>query len=226
MPGKLLWLTWHYHVATQGRIPVDGRNINEFAIDSLAARLPMCSRRWKRLPFLLLTIFAGNPEATQQEVERVARLVGIHDFIADLPEGYQTLLGTTSSKLSVGQKQRLSIARGLIRDTAVLILDEPTSALDPETENYLASALREAAKEKLVIVIAHRLSTIRQADKVVFLEHGQVVEQGTHDELMNLTSGRYREFVNLQEGASANTKNWDYENGGTWRFSDACLASN
>ncbi len=106
--------------------------------------------------------------------------------------------------MSVGQKQRLSIARGLIRDTAVLILDEPTSALDPETENYLASALREAAKEKLVIVIAHRLSTIRQADKVVFLEHGQVVEQGTHDELMNLTSGRYREFVNLQEGASAN----------------------
>ena len=201
----LAYLVPRYHVATQGRILVDGRNINEFAIDSLRGQVTYVFQEAETLAISVAdNIRFGNPEATQQEVERVARLVGIHDFIADLPEGYQTLLGTTSSKLSVGQKQRLSIARGLIRDTAVLILDEPTSALDPETENYLASALREAAKEKLVIVIAHRLSTIRQADKVVFLEHGQVVEQGTHDELMNLTSGRYREFVNLQEGASAN----------------------
>lgn len=201
----LAYLVPRYHVATQGRILVDGRNINEFAIDSLRSQVTYVFQEAETLAISVAdNIRFGNPEATQQEVERVARQVGIHDFIADLPEGYQTLLGTTSSKLSVGQKQRLSIARGLIRDTAVLILDEPTSALDPETENYLASALREAAKEKLVIVIAHRLSTIRQADKVVFLEHGQVVEQGTHDELMNLTSGRYREFVNLQEGASAN----------------------
>lgn len=201
----LAYLVPRYHVATQGRILVDGRNINEFAIDSLRSQVTYVFQEAETLAISVAdNIRFGNPEATQQEVERVARLVGIHDFIADLPEGYQTLLGTTSSKLSVGQKQRLSIARGLIRNTAVLILDEPTSALDPETENYLASALREAAKEKLVIVIAHRLSTIRQADKVVFLEHGQVVEQGTHDELMNLTSGRYREFVNLQEGASAN----------------------
>lgn len=201
----LAYLVPRYHVATQGRILVDGRNINEFAIDSLRSQVTYVFQEAETLAISVAdNIRFGNPETTQQEVERVARLVGIHDFIADLPEGYQTLLGTTSSKLSVGQKQRLSIARGLIRDTAVLILDEPTSALDPETENYLASALREAAKEKLVIVIAHRLSTIRQADKVVFLEHGQVVEQGTHDELMNLTSGRYREFVNLQEGASAN----------------------
>ena len=201
----LAYLVPRYHVATQGRILVDGRNINEFAVDSLRSQVTYVFQEAETLAISVAdNIRFGNPEATQQEVERVARLVGIHDFIADLPEGYQTLLGTTSSKLSVGQKQRLSIARGLIRDTAVLILDEPTSALDPETENYLASALREAAKEKLVIVIAHRLSTIRQADKVVFLEHGQVVEQGTHDELMNLTSGRYREFVNLQEGASAN----------------------
>ena len=201
----LAYLVPRYHVATQGRILVDGRNINEFAIDSLRSQVTYVFQEAETLAISVAdNIRFGNPEATQREVERVARLVGIHDFIADLPEGYQTLLGTTSSKLSVGQKQRLSIARGLIRDTAVLILDEPTSALDPETENYLASALGEAAKEKLVIVIAHRLSTIRQADKVVFLEHGQVVEQGTHDELMNLTSGRYREFVNLQEGASAN----------------------
>ena len=127
-------------------------------------------------------------------------MVGIHDFIVALPDGYGTQLGTTSSKLSVGQKQRISLARGLIRDTPILIFDEPTSALDPETETGLMSVLLEVAKEKLVIVIAHRLSTIRQSNKIVFLEEGELVEQGTHNELMSLPSGRYRKFVDLQTG--------------------------
>ena len=140
----------------------------------------------------------GKPDATIEEIERVARVVGIHDFISELPDGYDTPLGTTSSKLSVGQKQRISIARGLIRDTPILILDEPTSALDPETEGYLISALQEAAKDRLVIVIAHRLSTIRKADSIVFLEEGEVREQGSHEELMAVESGHYRRFVELQ----------------------------
>ena len=98
-----------------------------------------------------------------------------------LPEGYDTNLGTVTSKLSVGQKQRISIARGLLRESRILILDEPTSALDPETEEYLVNALHEAAKEKLVIVIAHRLSTISNADKIYFLEAGKVIESGSHE---------------------------------------------
>jgi len=107
-------------------------------------------------------------------------------------------LGTTSSKLSVGQKQRIAIARGLIRDTPVMILDEPTSALDPETEARLVSALREAAQSRLVIIIAHRLSTIVYADNIVFLADGQVRKQGSHDALMGMANGYYRNFVELQ----------------------------
>ncbi len=107
-----------------------------------------------------------------------------------------------TSKVSVGQKQRIAIARGLLRDARILILDEPTSALDPETEEYLVAALDEAAKDRLVVIIAHRLSTIAHADKIVFLEDGEIREQGSHAELMARTDGHYREFVRLQSGAS------------------------
>ena len=127
-----------------------------------------------------------------------AIITGIHDFITSLPEGYETHLGTTNSKLSVGQKQRIAIARGLIRETPILVLDEPTSALDPETEAYLISALQEVAKDRIVIIIAHRLSTIMQADRIVFLEDGKIQEEGSHDALMAKDNGRYKRFVDLQ----------------------------
>ena len=140
----------------------------------------------------------GNPEASMADVENVARTAGIHEFIISLPDGYDTKLGTTSSKISVGQKQRIAIARGLLRDSRILILDEPTSALDPETEEYLVQALHEAAKNRLVIIIAHRLSTIAQADHIVFLEDGQVGEQGSPRQLMAKPDGSYRTFVELQ----------------------------
>ena len=100
--------------------------------------------------------------------------------------------------MSVGQKQRLSIARGLLRNTPIIILDEPTAALDPQTENALMAALRETAKGRLVVVIAHRLSTIKEADRIVFLEDGQVRDIGNHDSLMADPGGRYRRFVDLQ----------------------------
>ena len=144
----------------------------------------------------------GKPDASVEEVERVARIAGAHDFIAALPEGYDTKLGTSMSKLSVGQKQRIAIARGLMRDSRILILDEPTSALDPETEEYLVQSLHEAARDRLVIIIAHRLSTIASADKILFLEDGTLRESGSHDELMVLPDGRYRRFVELQTVAT------------------------
>ena len=121
-------------------------------------------------------------------------------FILALPEGYGTNLGTVTSKLSVGQKQRIAIARGLLRDARILILDEPTSALDPETEAYLIDALHEAARDRLVIIIAHRLSTIAHADKIYFMEEGEIRESGSHEEL--IPDGHYRQYVTLQAGTN------------------------
>ena len=113
------------------------------------------------------------------------------------------MLGSTAiSKLSVGQKQRIAIARGLLRDSKILILDEPTSALDPETEQYLVNALQEASKDRLVIIIAHRLSTIAKADNIFFLEDGTILEQGSPEELLGKEDGHYRNYVELQTDSS------------------------
>ena len=140
-----------------------------------------------------------NPVATEQDLQTALRTSGAEDVIESLPLGLDTVLGRSGDTLSVGQKQRLCIARGLIRDTPILILDEPTAALDPATEQVLIEALKEASENKLVLVIAHRLSTIRQADRIVFLEDGEVREIGSHDELMD-RRGSYYQFVQLQAG--------------------------
>ncbi|HVH07366.1 MAG TPA: ABC transporter ATP-binding protein [Myxococcota bacterium] len=140
----------------------------------------------------------GRPEASDPEIRRAAQLAGADAFVRKLPEGYRTRLGRAGGKLSVGQKQRLSIARALVRRARILILDEPTTALDPETEQVLVDSLREASRDRLVLVIAHRLSTIRSADQILFLADGAIVERGSHDELMARPDGAYRRFVSLQ----------------------------
>ena len=142
----------------------------------------------------------GNPHASELELRRAAEIAGAQEFIERLPDGYETRLGRGGGKLSVGQKQRLSIARALVRDARILILDEPTSALDPETERHLLAALRAASRDRAVIVIAHRLSTIREADQIAFLDGGRIIERGTHDELLQRPNGSYRRFVALQAG--------------------------
>ncbi len=191
-----------YHAPTAGRISIDGVAIGDIAVASLRRQVAYVFQETQLFSDSILdNVRYAKPDATLEEVERVARIAGAHDFIAALPDGYRTKLGTVTSKLSVGQKQRIAIARGLLQDASVLILDEPTSALDPETESYLIDALEEAAKDKLVIVIAHRLSTVARADKVVFLEEGRIVEQGAPAELLANQNGRYRAFVELQSAA-------------------------
>ena len=197
---SLAYLIPRFHKVTDGRVLIDDQDVNSLTLDSLRSQVTYVFQETQLFSETIRdNICYGKPDAPQEEVERVAKIAGIHDFIVSLPEGYETKLGaTTASKLSVGQKQRIAIARGLIRDSRILILDEPTSALDPETEEHLVNSLHEAAKNRLVIIIAHRLSTIAQADKIVFLEQGTILEQGSHEELLNLPDGHYRRFVELQ----------------------------
>ena len=192
-----------YRVATEGEVLIDGVDVKDATLASVRSQVTYVFQETQLFSDTVGdNIRFGKPDASQAEVERVARVAGAHDFIAALPQGYDTKLGTSMSKLSVGQKQRIAIARGLLRDSRVLILDEPTSALDPETEKFLVRSLKEAARDRLVIVIAHRLSTIASADKIVFLEDGSLRETGSHAELMALPDGHYRRFVELQTGAA------------------------
>ncbi|MCE2459707.1 MAG: ABC transporter ATP-binding protein [Pseudomonadales bacterium] len=188
-----------FHAPTEGTLTIDGVDVSSFSVASLRRQVAYVFQETQLFSDSILdNIRYAKHDATLAEVERVAKVAGAHDFITELPDGYNTRLGTVTSKLSVGQKQRIAIARGLLQDASILILDEPTSALDPETESYLVDALEEAAKDKLVVVIAHRLSTVARADRVVFLEDGQIVEQGPPKDLLDNPDGRYRAFVELQ----------------------------
>ena len=175
---------------TEGTVTIDGVDLKDVSVDSLRDQVSYVFQETQLFSDSILeNIRYGNQAATEAEVERAASIAGAHDFIAALPDGYRTNLGTVTSKLSVGQKQRIAIARGLLRDARILILDEPTSALDPETEAYLVDALHAAAKDKLVVIVAHRLSTIANADRICFLEDGEIREHGTHEELMAVPDG-------------------------------------
>ena len=181
---------------TEGFIQIDDVNLTEISLVSLRKQVSYVFQETQLFSDSIKdNIRYGCQGVSLVDVTRVAKIAGAHDFISKLPDGYDTLLGTVTSKLSVGQKQRIAIARGLLKDASILILDEPTSALDPETESYLVSALKEAAKNKLVIVIAHRLSTIANADQIVFLEEGRILETGSHEVLMADPDSHYRTYV-------------------------------
>ena len=139
----------------------------------------------------------GKENATEEQIIEAAKIANAHDFIVSLPKGYETNIGDSGNKLSGGQKQRLSIARAVLKNPPIMILDEATSALDTESERLVQDALEKMMKNRTSIVIAHRLSTIQNADIIVVLHKGEIVEQGTHVELLDL-NGTYKKLVQMQ----------------------------
>ena len=184
---------------TRGRVLIDGRDLATLDIDSVRSHVAYVFQEHLLLAESIReNLLLANSDATEDDMLRALELAGCMSFVRELPEGIDTALGLSGNALSVGQQQRLCIARGLVRDAKVLILDEPTSALDPETEQQLFDSLDRIAEDRLLVVIAHRLSTIRRAHKIAFLDEGVLVETGSHDELMQREGGAYRRFVELQ----------------------------
>lgn len=186
----------------RGRITIDGRDLREIQLESLRRNIAIALQE----NILFGTTVRENiryalPDASDEQVREAARVACAHEFIAELPRGYDTLLGERGAKLSTGQRQRLSIARAVLKDTPILILDEPTAALDAETELQVLENLSAWGRGRAIFVITHRLSTIRRADQIVYLREGRVVERGTHAELMRRPGGAYRVFVELEEEA-------------------------
>ena len=142
----------------------------------------------------------GNPSATQEEIIEAAKKARCHDFIMALPDGYETVIGEGGSTLSGGEKQRISIARAILKNANIVILDEATASIDPENEHLIQQAISELTIGKTVIVIAHRLATIEHADQILVVDKGQVVQKGTHQELVQ-QEGLYRRFITIREQA-------------------------
>jgi len=178
-----------------GVVSIDGIDIRDMKLTDLAAVVGVVSQE----TYLLHTSVRENlryarPDATDAEIEDAARAAQIHDLIASLPDGYDTMVGSRGHRFSGGEKQRLAIARTLLRDPRVLVLDEATSALDTETERAVQHAFDNLAAGRTTITIAHRLSTVRNADQIAVLDHGHIVESGTHTSLL-AGHGRYAELA-------------------------------
>ncbi|MGG4220254.1 ABC transporter ATP-binding protein [Paenibacillus jamilae] len=185
-----------------GTLQLFGKNLTDWNLTSLRSHISMVSQEPSLFPATIAeNIGYGRLEATRKEIVEAAKAAHAHEFIIQLPEGYETLLSERGGGLSGGQKQRISIARALLKNAPLLLLDEPTSALDSQSEAQVQTAMNAAMQNRTVLVIAHRLSTIRQANRIIVLDQGSIVESGTHEELLS-RDGVYRKLYlqNFEEG--------------------------
>ncbi len=197
--STLVDLVPRFHDCTGGEILLDGTNIKDYQIQPLRRLMSFVTQE----PVLFndtiaANIALGNPTAPQEEIEAAAKIANAHNFITQKEQGYQTNIGDRGMKLSGGERQRLTIARALLQNPPILILDEATSSLDTESERLVQDAINNLMKDRTSLVIAHRLSTIRNADDIIVLQKGQIIERGTHESLLAL-NGFYKRLVDMQE---------------------------
>ena len=192
-------LLMRFYQPQSGQILIDGRDVRDYPLRGLRSQLAIVPQDVLLFGGTIAENIAyGRPDATQHEIELAARKAHAHEFIAGFPEGYQTVVGERGVKLSGGQRQRVAIARAILRDPAILILDEATSSLDSESEYLVQQALETLMEGRTSMIIAHRLATVRQADCIYVIRDGEVVEAGTHEDLLQLPEGLYRTLSELQ----------------------------
>lgn len=180
---------------SSGAVTIGGRNVREYTLDSLMANVSMVFQNvYLFADTIENNIKFGKPDATHEEVVEAAKRACCDDFISALPEGYSTLIGEGGASLSGGEKQRISIARAMLKNAPIVIFDEATANVDPENEDRLQSAIEELTRDKTIIMIAHRLKTVRNADQILVLKDGAIIQQGTHEKLIQ-ESGIYTDFV-------------------------------
>lgn len=192
-----------FYDPTAGQILLDGHDLRDATIHSVRDQMGIVTQ--ESILFndtIFNNIRFNQTDATEEDVVRAAQIANAHDFITATPEGYQTMIGDRGTRLSGGQRQRLSIARAVLRNPPILILDEATSALDTESEKLVQEALTRLMQSRTSLVIAHRLSTVQHADEIVVLQHGRIVERGTHEELLRNENGLYKRLSLLQTSAN------------------------
>ena len=178
-----------------GRVSLDGKNVKEYSMDALMQNFSFVFQNvYLFHDTVANNIRFGQPDASMENVITAAKKACCHDFIMALPDGYNTVIGENGTSLSGGEKQRISIARAIMKDAPIIILDEATANVDPENEKELMAAVQALTKEKTILMIAHRLKTIRNADQIFVIDKGRIVQNGTHDELMK-QDGIYQRFV-------------------------------
>jgi subfamily B ATP-binding cassette protein MsbA len=196
---SLVNLIPRFYDVTEGQILVDGTDIRDVSLRSLRAQTALVTQETVLFDDAVAANIAyGAPSADRAAIEQAARAAHAHEFIVQLPDGYETTIGERGQRLSGGQRQRLAIARAILKDCPLLVLDEATSSLDAESELLVQDALANLMRNRTTFVIAHRLSTVRRADLIIALEKGEVVEIGTHDELVNRPGGVYAKLYALQ----------------------------